>query len=260
MDRSWKGWFLVVGRFFTLAVKPAKWAWNLIGAGLSGAASVGAWLSNRPLLGAVLILVALALLFLVAGVRSQLALDATYQAQVVVVGPVLSPEMEIRLRRDIADAESRTYKRSDLQYLPLRAKAVRLRIMNDPPGRRREAAVTNAWVQITYYRDGVPVLDQKGRWTEKPQPSETPLDVPLAGMPPETALLDLLPNAEPHDIDIAARVIEGGEGYFALRFDGQWVDLESEDYEVRVAVRGEGMPDLERWFRLSGLSLEEKAP
>jgi len=260
VGRSWKGWFLVVGRFFTLAVKPAKWAWNLIGAGLSGVAGGVAWLTDRPLLGMVLILAALALLFLVAGVRSQQALDATYRAWVVVVGPVLSPEMEIRLRRDIADAQSRTYKRSDLQYLPLRAKAVRLRIMNDPPGRRQEAAVTNAWVQVTYCRDGVPVLDQMGRWTEKPQPTDTPLTVPLAGMPPDTAVLDLLPNAQPHDIDIAARLIEGGEGYFALRFDGDWVPLESEDYDVRVVVRGEGMPDLERWFRLSGLSLEEKAP
>jgi hypothetical protein len=65
-----------IGRFLRLVFEPANWAWNLIGAGVSGAVGVAAWIRDRPQLGAALVLAGLVLLLLVAGVRLQGRLDS----------------------------------------------------------------------------------------------------------------------------------------------------------------------------------------
>lgn len=75
---------------------------------------------------------------------------------------------------------------------------------------------------------------------------------------PKMIRLDLLPNGEIHDIDVALKIVEGGDGFYAIRYDGGWFDLEENiDNEVTTVIRGIGMPDLSRTYRLNGLELTE---
>lgn len=68
----------VLARFLRLALEPAKWAWNLIGAGAAGIVGVASFL-NHHAFGIVMVLAGVMLLLLVAGVRLQGRLDVANQ-------------------------------------------------------------------------------------------------------------------------------------------------------------------------------------
>ncbi|MGC9974727.1 MAG: hypothetical protein ABSC36_04985, partial [Gaiellaceae bacterium] len=78
----------------------------------------------------------------------------------------------------------------------------RVFVANDPPSGRQGVLAWQVTAQITFERDGSPIISEMvGRWAEKKQHGETG----HLGLTLESAQLDIEPNGLPHSLDIAMK-------------------------------------------------------